>query len=113
MEPIDRSRTFDGTTRDEAEVQRVSAQVASQLGQRGVDVHDRDTPAERADILTAVEGFEHAVRARGGDSFVNSPRSSDPERREFVLPRRGADQSVEDYIARVRAATDALGVPPE
>lgn len=113
MKPIDTPQALDGAARDEEEVRRVSAQVASQLEQRGVHVHDDDAPAERADILSVVERFERAVSARGGDSFVNSPLSSDPERRDYVLPRRGADQNARDYIARVQAAAEALGIPPE
>jgi len=59
-----------------------------------------------------VERFEAAVRERGGDSFTNSLRSSDPERQEFVIPQRGDDEGAGDYIARIHAATEKLGVPP-
>lgn len=111
MKPTDTPRTPDAAT-ESPEVRRVSLQIGAQLAQRGIGTHDDDAPAEQADMLTAVEGFEAAVRDRGGDSFTNSLRSSEPERRDFVLPRRGDDERARDYIARVRAATEALGAPP-
>lgn len=115
MEPTDarRAAARPAPLSTAAEIERVSLQLSGQLAQRGIDVHEQDGPAERADMLIAVEAFERAVRARGGDSFVNSLRSSDPERRDYVLPRRGADQSARDYIASVQTAASRLGVPPE
>ena len=112
MEPIETPRTADATADRDPEVQRVAQQIAAQLARRGVQAHDDDTPGDHADILTAVERFEAAVRERGGDSFTNSLQSSDPERRDYVLPRRGADERASDYIARLRTATEALGGSP-
>lgn len=96
---------------DEPEIERAAAQVGDHLAQRGVTVRDGDTPDERADLLSAVEDFERAVAARGGDSYTNSPLSSDPDRREFVVPRRSDDEGVPGYIARIREAADRLRPP--
>lgn len=94
--------------RDDAEVERVARQVRSQLEQRGVRMHDDDAPEDEALVLEAVEAFEAAVRRCGGDSFTNAPDSSRPERRDFVVPRRGDDERADTYARRVRSAAEAL-----
>ena len=111
MEPNDTPRTTDAAA--DAEVQRVAGQIADQLAGRGVPVYDGDSAEDHADLLSAVEAFERARRERGGDSFVNSLQSSDPERPEFVLPRRGDDERAEAYVERVRAAAERLGPSPD
>lgn len=96
---------------DESDIERAARQAADRLEQRGVRVYDDDTAEERAVLLSALEQFERAVAGRGGDSFLNSPRSSRPERREFVIPPRGDDEDAVTYASRVREAADALGPP--
>lgn len=93
---------------DQRDLERASTQVRHQLEQRGVRVLDDDAPDSLADILTAVEQFERAVAKLGGDSFTNDPRSSDPDRREFVVPRRADDEDASSYLARVRTRTAQL-----
>jgi hypothetical protein len=67
-----------------------------------------------ADLLEAVERFEAAVEAHGGDLFVDTPaRPRDtaverPDNPAFVLPARSADERVADYIVRIEAAADNL-----
>jgi len=58
-----------------------------------------------ADLLSAVERFEGAVEARGGDLMVDDLQSSQPDDRHFVLPPRSADESLRNYIAQVDGAT--------
>ena len=91
-----------------ADVYRAAANVRGQLEERDVRLHDDDTPADLADLLSAVEAFEGAVRARGGDSYTNTPDSSEPERKEFVIPARGDDESASAYERRVRAAAERI-----
>ena len=101
--------------RDEAaerDVERAALQVRGQLEQRGVRMHDADAPEDEATMLEAVEAFEAAVRRCGGDSYTNALQSSRPDRADFVLPQRGDDERAGDYIARVSAATEKLGVSP-
>lgn len=88
---------------------RVVAEMQSALRQRGITVHDDETGEELVAVLEAVEQFERARSALGGDSMINTPGSSRPERAEFVLPRRGDDESLAEYAARVQRAAEELG----
>ena len=49
--------------------------------------------AQLADLLSAVDEFERAVIAAGGDLMMNSPMSADPEDTRFVIPARRADEA--------------------
>ena len=92
----------------ETDIERAMRQVRGQLEQRGVDVHDADDAEDEARMLEAVEAFEAAVRRCGGDSFTNTRESSRPDRTDFVLPRRGADERADTYARRVQAAAASL-----
>jgi hypothetical protein len=56
------------------------------LGQRGVRLFGDESDGELADLWSAVDRFESLVEARGGDTFTNSPDSSEPDNPRFVLP---------------------------
>ncbi len=84
-------------------------EITGRLFQKGLDVSSDEDPAMLADLLTAVEKFEAAVEARGGDLMVNSPDSTDPQNPEFVVPTRKADEGIEGYIRRINDAADNLG----
>jgi hypothetical protein len=81
---------------------------AGRLHQKGVLLTGREASAELDDILTAVERFEAAVIARGGDSFVNTPFSDQPEDPGFVIPQRIAGEDAEAYAARINQAAERL-----
>jgi len=100
----------------DAELHSVEAEATDRLRRRGVHLTGRESPDEMADLLDAVERFEAAVEAHGGDLFVDTPtRPRDttaverPDNPAFVLPARRADERVSDYIARIEAAADHLG----
>lgn len=84
-------------------------EITGRLFQKGLDVSSDEDPALLADLLTAVEKFEAAVEAKGGDLMVNSPDSTDPQNPEFVVPARTADEGIEGYIRRINDAADNLG----
>jgi len=86
----------------------VAAEVADRLRRRGLVLGGNETPAELADLLSAVERFEAAVEAHGGDLMVDDLKSSRPDDPHFVLPRRGKAESVPAYITRIDEATDKL-----
>ncbi|HWC72976.1 MAG TPA: hypothetical protein VG454_03490 [Gemmatimonadales bacterium] len=86
-------------------IHAVAAEVAERLRRRGIVLSGDERPEDLGDLLAAVELFEAAVEARGGDLMVDDLQSSQPDDRHFVLPPRGLDESVRDYIARVDAAT--------
>lgn len=102
-----RSEMLDPHRRDE----RASAatEITGRLLQKGIEVSSDEDSALLADLLSAVEKFESAVEARGGDLFVNSPNSADPQNPAFVIPERTADEGLEAYIRRINDAADGLG----
>ena len=93
----------------DAERERVARNVAGQLTQRGVDLTGDETPDELVLLLEAVDRFEAARRARGGDSFTNAPDSNDPDDPDLVLPRRQPDEDADSYASRIRGAAARLG----
>lgn len=78
------------------------------LSERGIGVNAADGDEEVADLLDAVERFEAAVEAKGGDLFVNRIGSSEPEDPTFVPPVREEGESTPDYRRRIEQATGAL-----
>ena len=72
-----------------------------------------ERPEDLADLLVAVERFERAVEARGGDLMVDDLKSSQPDDPHFVLPARMPDQPVRDYIARIDAAAESVRHHPD
>jgi hypothetical protein len=109
----DPGQSFEEIQRDlnphrDADVRRAAETIVGQLHQKGVEVTVDEDSDELASLLSAVERFESAVEARGGDSMLNTPSSRRPENRAFVVPRRNADESVAAYIERVNAAAAAL-----
>jgi hypothetical protein len=86
----------------------VAAEVTDRLRRRGITVTGSEKPDVLADLLSAVERFEAAVEAHGGDLMVDDLKSVQPDDRHFVLPRRAAGESVRAYIGRIDAATSGL-----
>ncbi|HEY7480758.1 MAG TPA: hypothetical protein VH680_09630 [Gemmatimonadales bacterium] len=74
------------------------------LRERGIEVTARDSDEEVADLLDAVERFEGAVEAQGGDLFVDHLGSSEPENPAFVPPKRRPGEGAADYRARIDSA---------
>ena len=101
-----RSEMLDPHRRDERD--SAATEITGRLLQKGIEVSTEEDPALLADLLSAVEKFESAVEARGGDLMVNSPDSADPQNPNFVVPSRNADESLEGYIRRVNEAADNL-----
>jgi hypothetical protein len=90
------------------ERQDAALETSGRLRQKGVLLTGREASAELDDMLTAVERFEAAVIARGGDSFVNTPFSDQPEDPRFVIPQRLAGEDAEAYAARINDAAARL-----
>src|SRR5216117_4536211 len=85
-----------------------SAEVADRLRRRGIAVTGAERTDDLADLLSAVERFEKTVEAHGGDLMVDDLKSTQPDDRHFVLPRREHGESVRAYIVRIDTATSAL-----
>ncbi|HEY9013726.1 MAG TPA: hypothetical protein VIM84_01530 [Gemmatimonadales bacterium] len=93
------------------ELSRAREHTSDVLARRGVLLTGSETDEELADLWSAVERFELAVEARGGDTFTNSPTSAEPENPDFVLPERKPREPARDYGRRVLEAAARLGKP--
>ena len=95
---------------DEEAAQRSAAvaEVAARLRSRGITVTGAEQPEDLADLLSAVERFEAVVEAHGGDLMVDDLKSSEPDDRHFVVPRRAAGEAARRYIGRIDEATAQL-----
>lgn len=108
----DQQRALD-PHRDE-ERQGVEQEVAARLRSRGVELTGRETASEMADLLDAVDQFESAVEAQGGDLFIDTPtarqrsRVEQPDNPSYVLPPRRPDEPVASYIDRITEAAERL-----
>ena len=83
-------------------------EATDRLRDRRITVSPRDSDDEVADMLEAIEQFESAVEALGGDLMVNRIGATEPQDPAFVPPARGQGQNAYDYVAQLRAATGAL-----
>lgn len=95
---------------DTSEITRVTQEIAGRLRARGIDVLDSDSPEDVVQMLEALEGFERAVEAAGGDLMMDEPPSNqrgEPDDPHFLLPKRSHGESGADYIQRLTAATVA------
>jgi hypothetical protein len=98
-----------GGIRREDDVDRVAEEVASRLRSRGVEVQRRDTPTDLAMLLDAVEEFELAVEAKGGDLMTaEPPEGGSTEPTDFVLPKRTSEEPAGTYVERLSEATRNL-----
>jgi hypothetical protein len=91
------------------EREAVGMELSGRLLQKGIEIGSDEDPGQLADLLSAVEEFESAVVAAGGDLMMNTPSSSDPQDSRFVLPTRRDDEPVSRYRARILEAAKALG----
>ena len=93
------------------ELSRAREHTSELLARRGVLLSGNETDEELADLWSAVERFELAVEARGGDTFVNSPTSTEPENPDFVLPERKSREPAREYSRRILEAAARLANP--
>jgi len=85
-----------------------AAEVTARLRGRGIAVTGAERPEDLVDLLSAVERFEGAVEAHGGDLMVDDLKSSQPDDRHFVVPRREHGEAVRAYTRRIDEATAQL-----
>jgi len=86
----------------------VRDELESRLVRSGVVLSGSESDEQILALADAVEAFEAARAAAGGDSMVNTLESSQPDDPHFVLPRRLDDETVEQYVTRVRDAAEAI-----
>ena len=93
----------------EEERESAAMELSGRLAQKGVEINSDEDPAQLADLLSAVEEFESAVEAAGGDLMVNSPESTDPQSSSFVIPLRRGDEPISRYRERILEAARTIG----
>ena len=94
---------------EEFEARRaVAAEVTARLRSRGIAVTGAEKAEDSVDLLSAVERFEAAVEAHGGDLMVDDLKSPRPDDRHFVVPQRSHGEAVRAYIGRIDEATARL-----
>jgi hypothetical protein len=86
----------------------VRDELEGRLIRSGVVLSGSESDEQILAIADAVEAFEAARSAAGGDSMTNTLESSQPEDPHYVLPRRRDDESVEQYVIRVRDAAESI-----
>jgi len=104
-------RSDNDTSSASDDLERASLNVAGRLSALGIDLDGTESPQDLTAIADAVERFEDAVEARGGDLMVDEPpcgSSGRPDSADFILPRRAADESVRAYVARLSQATERI-----
>lgn len=102
----EQQEALDPHRREERDAARM--ELAGRVRQKGVLIDGSETPAQLDDLLSAIDRFEAAVIARGGDLMVNTPTSSQPEDPRFVIPRRESGEDVDIYAGRILAAAARL-----
>ena len=93
------------------ELKRASAQIAGRLRALGVSLTGTERPEDLVQIEEAIEEFEEAVEARGGDLMVDEgPRggASQPDDPDFSLPLRQGNEPIAKYLERIARATDLV-----
>ena len=108
------SQSFESAQRDlnphrDEERQHATDVIESQLRGRGISIAGDESSDEAADLLSAVERFEAAVSALGGDRYVDGPRAKDPDEKRFVIPERKGDERAGAYARRILDAAMRLG----
>jgi hypothetical protein len=91
-----------------AERTAAAAEVRGRLRRRGMAVTGGENAEDLGNLLSAVERFEAAVEAHGGDLMVDDLKSPQPDDRHFVVPRRARGEAVRAYIGRIDEATAQL-----
>lgn len=101
----------DDDTRGSAELKRVSDETAGRLRGLGILLDGSESSEDLVQIEDAVEGFEEAVEAAGGDLMmdegVGGP-ASQPDNPLFALPMRQTRETVSAYLQRLSRLTDEI-----
>jgi len=90
------------------ERQHVRDELEARLRLRDVDTTGNERDDEIILMIDAIEEFETLCARAGADSFTNTPQSSQPDDERFVLPQRRDDETVQQFVRRVREKIEAL-----
>lgn len=82
----------------------VAAETTDRLRARGIALTGAEGAEDLVDLLSAVERFEAAVEAHGGDLMVDDLKSAQPDDPHFVMPGRTSGETIRVYIGRMEEA---------
>lgn len=100
-----------GKDSDEKELRAAMMETSDRLRAVGVRLTGHESSDDLANLLEAVERFERAVKARGGDLMVDEGphgETREPDDVHFVLPRREPGEPVAAYLGRLDEAAGAV-----
>ena len=90
------------------ERERVREELEARLDANGVRVTGFESDEQIVALSDALELFDAARERAGADSMTNTFESSHPDDPRFVIPLRRDDESTDQYIVRIHAATRRL-----
>jgi hypothetical protein len=99
----------DAGTAGSDDLSRVSLEISGRLSGLGISLDGSESPEDLLQIVNAVERFERAVQASGGDLMVDEGphgKTTQPDDPHSALPQRRADESVAGFVERLARATD-------
>ena len=82
--------------------------IVARLNARGIDVTEDASVEALVEVSEAVDAFERAVQAAGGDLMVDTRPATEPDDPRFVLPVCHGGESLHDYALRIRNAAARL-----
>jgi len=88
--------------------ERVRDELEARLDANGVRVIGSESDEQIVALADALELFDGARQRVGADSLTNTFESSPPDDPRFVIPSRRDDESTDQYISRIHAATRRL-----
>jgi hypothetical protein len=90
------------------EERRARTELSDRLSDRGITIGAIDSDEDVVELWEAVEAFERAVEAHGGDLMIDTPPAEQPDDPRFVIPRREGSESLGALRVRIEAATSRL-----
>ena len=90
------------------ERERVRVELEARLEGNGVRITGSESDDQIVALSNAFELFDAARERAGADSMTNTFESSRPDDPRFVIPQRRDDESTDQYIARIQAASRRL-----
>lgn len=90
------------------ERERVRDELEGRLEANGIRVTGSESDDQIVALSNAFELFDAARERAGADSMTNTFDSSQPDDPRFVVPQRRDDESTDQYIARIQAASRRL-----
>jgi len=105
------ARRMDGDAERSSELDRVSREMRRRLESLGIYLDGRESSEELVQLQEAVEEFESAVEARGGDLMVDEGvRGSaiQPDDPHFAMPVRREHETVSGFLERLARADDLV-----